>query len=153
MSNTDTPFETLYDLCEGVIQAIETQHGNYFQGLWCVPVESLRVNVSYNYIGACGTAYCRAGWMIALAEASNKKLTNMQIHRKANALLRKAGIRQEVIDQLFSGDACSGFTPGSPAYAKAGADGVRQFMALYEKELKNVRLDDCRDESGDIAFC
>ena len=96
---------------------------------------------------ACGTAFCRAGWMAAImdpaiAKANPTNLDDMTaIYQPMRSLLVDAGCGEEAVEQLFGGGSGTiGYTWGTKAYAKAGAKGVKTFMKRYASELKAVKL-------------
>jgi hypothetical protein len=143
--------ETLYDLCEATAEAIELKPGNYYQEMWSVNTNVLQEDVSNykeNYKEACGTAYCRAGWMVALAE--NTSAPHMHIPYKAEKLLHAAGIPLMKIHQLFAAGVNGDADPGTAAYVKAGADGMRAFMIEHEAKLRSVKLADHLNENGTL---
>ena len=145
--------ETLYELCALTAEAIETQPLNYHQGYWCVSAQEA--------VGAeaCGTAYCRAGWMYALLQDEDnmpsldllKPNSYDLIAKGMFQLLQNAGIPDDAINQLFAGigdEECSrtyhpdlhNQDPGTEEYARTGADGMRQFMREFEAQLKATKL-------------
>lgn len=143
--------ETLWDLCELTAEAIETQPLNYHQSYWICDAKK---EVSSE---ACGTAFCRAGWMYALSREPSEDLTPLVvgtadgyriIYITMKSKLIDAGIPANVIDQLFAGvseDATyhpglEDIEAGNPEYARIGAEGMRLFMQEYEKELRGAKL-------------
>ena len=137
---SDRP-KTVYELCERVCEAIELAPMHYLQKDWATPAKL--------HFGeeACGTAYCRAGWMHALGK-TDCELTNVSsIVMYADTVLRDAGVDDKDINILFAGGAISwAGEPGTPAYVKAGIAGMRAFMTKYEASLKAAQL----DANGDV---
>ena len=143
--------ETLYDLCELTAEAIETQPLNYHQSYWICDAKK---EVS---IRACGTAFCRAGWMYALSTKQPETLPHILAGKKGSdviytSMMKKltaAGIPHKNIEDLFAeADYNSHYhiglcdiNPGDPEYARIGAEGMRQFMREYEKELRRAKVD------------
>ena len=135
----------LYDLMEETAQHIEERPLNYYQGTWATDASLVHIDNPE----ACGTAYCRAGWMSAIG-MDREVHNDFLIQAYATSLLCKAGISQHDINSLFNGHAiyiersargqgmCESIT--DKKYAKSGAQGVRDFMAKHEKKLKRVRL-------------
>jgi hypothetical protein len=134
---------TLWEMMEQVADSIESQPLNYYQGVW-----ARSASLQYGR-EACGTAYCRAGWMAAIGH--DRAITDESaIALYAEQLLYRAGIPIDAINDLFSGIAigreCRDLgqyrepQPGTPQYAKKGADGVRNFMREFEPALKAARL-------------
>lgn len=140
--------ETLYDLCDMTAYAIETQPTNYYQDLWAHPVLSLSTRYPH-YKEACGTAYCRAGWMVNLAEKNPRGCDNRYLPSKAKNMLVSAGIPESAIYTLFEGGAVRGI-PGTKEYAKRGAEGIRKFMETYEKELKSKKVSEFLKSTGEL---
>ena len=122
--------QNLYELCEQVCDAIAASPTNYYQGDWSCDAKSIYGEE------ACGTAFCRAGWMVALSEG---KSSVVNITAKAYHMLQKAGIPGDSVGALFSGAAVLA-KEGTPAYTEQGIAGMREFMARWEKELKGAPL-------------
>lgn len=143
----------LYDLCEMTAQAIEQHPANYCQQDWEASLTRVRDLWSYDpevlNHEACGTAYCRAGWMVNLLEKPSRSHTN--IPEKARALLLEAGIPSIAITNLFSANA-SGSKVGSKDYVNKGVSGLREFMNAYETQLKSYSLEGVLDKDGRINF-
>lgn len=136
-ANGTNQFGTLYDLCEAVAHAIETKPGNYYQQSWRVPCEALKYHNAPQYKEACGTAYCRAGWMVALTSPDSHF---SRIEMTATHMLTRAGIPREFIRELFRGGA-AGDTVNKD-YVQRGAQGMRDFMQRWETELKSITVED-----------
>lgn len=164
---------TAYELMRRVAQDIRLAPLNYFQGDWAcdakdplveardryddddhTPITQANIKAATERIdAACGTSFCRAGWMathlVNPVGMQTKDWANLQfkaqeeeenawrggIYILARNVLLDAGISRWAIENLFEGDAVSG-TPGTQAYANAGAKGVREFMRQYASELK-----------------
>lgn len=160
--------ETLYDVCELTAQAIEGSPANYYQGRWATEAKGLMEVYNPEVAKeACGTAFCRAGWMCAITDKINPQEQETwemddKIAGHATRMLIRAGIPEIDISWLFSGAAIDfeqqekvfgrkflreGESLPSPqigteAYAKAGAEGMRNFMAKWEEQLKSVKVKD-----------
>ena len=131
--------ENLYDLCDQVCDAIAARPLNYFQSAFRAPVSCIYKS-SFGCAPAegeaCGTAFCRAGWMISLLKKPKTTWTSVEIAEPAEDLLRAAGIPQTDIDDLFAGGACSGKKYGTTEYVAEGIRGMRVFMKLHEDKLR-----------------
>lgn len=149
---TNVKPQNLYDLCEDVCNAIALRPLNYNQGNWAIDADKVMTAEE-----ACGTAFCRAGWMVALVDeprtpAEWTSLPDSYIADKAELMLLNAGIPESDINQLFSGSACfdeddanglDGISypePGTPLYVQRGIEGMREFMFKYEKKLKAAKI-------------
>jgi hypothetical protein len=137
---------TLWELMDGVCEAIDAAPFNYNQAYWVVDAKKGFMSCVNEYDTplpkeVCGTAYCRAGWMAMLSGSDEVSLTPGQnnIYEWASDKLKQAGIPMEDILELFSGGAVGG-TPGTPEYVAAGIAGVRTFMAKHEQKLKSTQL-------------
>lgn len=110
----DAP-RTAYELLEQVCEAIEVAPQNYDQGVWSG-------RASNNREEFCGTAFCRAGWMVNILEGSCGKTYSVDqwvtegwrksngtarpsISERAHDVLEKAGIDWNERDELFNGNA------------------------------------------------
>lgn len=146
--------KTLYELCEQTVEAILASPQNYYQDDWACPVESVTDDFGEKPKAmkeACGTAYCRAGWMGAIL--GQKRITDGSL---ATRLFESAGIDYLDTSDLFdvacdSSEFNLGFgdgelNPGTKAYAKAGANGLRVFMRRHAKKLRAAEL--VKDGSG-----
>lgn len=152
---TDGPIETLYDLCEAVCEAITMQPNNYCQERYATDAESWIRTHNRSTEGVCGTAFCRAGWMMAILDGergitrTTKQWTNarnyVRIERESRKLLAKAGIPEVDIHNLFRAGSldpagvCSDDI-GTEAYVKAGIAGMRRFMDVHEVKLKAYKI-------------
>src|SRR3990167_5673447 len=137
--NSDHPYagKTLWELCEDVIIAIEGSPGNYYQNTWKIRTKYLaEISGNKNYKEACGTAFCRAGWMTNLLCATGANTPNSG--GVATNLLLRAGISNEDINNLFvpHGNIIAYEQYGGLEYAKIGTDGMRLFMKQHEAKLK-----------------
>ena len=151
----------VWDLCEQVCDAIEASPTNYYQGAWARPVGHIIHRILAQEYStpeakteACGTAFCRAGWMVAIVDQMNGPemvKRNLASHHvfvmeRATSILRKAKIPDSEIRRLFSSDdagsICESFLWGSKEYAAAGVRGMRRLMESYETQLKETLLDD-----------
>ena len=139
--------ENLYDLCNLSAEAITSRPLNYYQSSWAIEAKSLNRTTKKE---ACGTAFCRAGWMVALSEPAGRLLLADYIANKARTMFTDAGIPLEDINALFDGGAIEteldcefdgdeflGMPDvGTQEYAEAGAAGLRAFMAKHADKLK-----------------
>lgn len=131
---------TAYQLLGQVCEAIALAPGNYYQ-------EDYAIDPKYIGAGnaeACGTAFCRAGWMCALMEDDKARTPDewdrMDLDGPPTQLLLDAGISGEEISDLFGGGACGTARYGTKAYIKAGVKGVKDFMKKHEAALKATKL-------------
>lgn len=136
---------TLYDLCERTCESIKLSPPNYRQESWAVRAA--------DYVpGTCGTAFCRAGWMMAhvqkpqSTEAWCRMSNEGFIKNDAYKLLKDAGIPDIAITELFSGAAVQHALlriakQGSRNYVAAGVEGMRVFMATHEAKLKAATVE------------
>ena len=153
--------ENLYELMEMTAEAIELLPKNYYQDSFSmhakdVPSDTETCNNDEGDLTArgkrlskkaCGTAFCRAGWMMAILDPKLGKMNpdsiddHEEIYKPAMNLLTDAGCDAGVVGHLFGGGSgINGERWGTKAYAKAGAKGVRDFMEQYKTELKAARL-------------
>lgn len=141
---------TLLELCDMACQSIELRPNNYDQRMWAGDASG---------IGGCGTAFCRAGWMMAHVKAPKRTLKwclDSTIASSATNLFLRAGVPWIDIMRLFGGGALSllSHEPGTKEYAAAGATGFREFMAEHHNKLAATTVeiweaDDCN--TGDTA--
>ena len=84
----------------------------------------------------CGTIGCVAGWIATLT--SRKLMSEAEVEHRAVRLLGD-DVPHET---LFRGDAIqeSVGRPGTPRYARAGADHILKFQKKWEKELRAQRV-------------
>ena len=133
--------ETLYDLCDQVCEHIAERPLNYYQGWWAKKAKD--VPGIDEHPEACGTAYCRAGWMMAILENKPQEYTEpwqrSPISVKAHALFNDAGVPEDDVRELFSGTAVKGM-PGTANYVEDGIHGMREFMAKHEDKLRARKL-------------
>jgi hypothetical protein len=137
--------KTAYELLGRVCEAIKAHRFAYYQGAWSMkaewafPPEQAARN-------ECGTAFCRAGWMVALHDGAKNidvaadkvllpgSIDYVSIPTRASELLDMSADDQDVL-ALFDGEACSG-VPGSSGYVAQGIRGLRAFMKKHAKHLK-----------------
>lgn len=136
---------TAYDLCMLVAQHIEEEPLRYLQSNWWLRAKELARAVAYSKLPAeppCGTAACRAGWIVGLHDGIGGARLAMRpeigIGHRARQIL---GVKPISTNQLFDGFAVYG-APGTPEYAKAGADGLRRWARRRAKHLKARLLKD-----------
>ena len=163
MSNPDRP-KTLYELCEQTAEAIELAPETYNQDYFIH--NTSKDEEAYLREGSCGTSFCRAGWMYVLLQSEPLTPANITrltcdtslIYQPVERLFKKAGIPYEELDALFGAAAnddedledrwdqykyhtdIHNYQPGTKAYAKEGAKGLREFMHKYEDELRAASL-------------
>ncbi len=147
--------ETVYDLLALVAHHIEEEPRRYFQDVWVLIGEEIRNHVDFE--PACGTVCCRAGWIVALhdglrapaIEATARARFSPRVELRALQILGMSDVGflfnafisdEDDLDE-DSGDLVSA-EPGTPEYAKAGADGLRAFMEEHAEHLKARRLAD-----------
>lgn len=141
-----------YELLERVCVAIKEHPLSYWQGYWkatrgyrgggcgdvCELPESL--NTSNN---TCGTAFCRAGWMVALHDGMRAKPASFEGRAKELiGVYKDDGVDCVLLgstDRLFEGGAVDG-TPGTRPYVNAGIKGIRAFMKKHAAHLKARKL-------------
>ena len=142
MLNLDKP-ENLYQLCEMVCEQIATTPKNYVQQRYATVASSWNEE-------SCGTAFCRAGWMVNILDHSagitrttDEWVYNTLISLRSEQLFMDAGFDSadmKDVTLLFNGGACSMHNIGSPEYVREGIDGLRRFMAKHEDKLKAARI-------------
>jgi hypothetical protein len=147
--------QTLYEMMEQVAESIEARPLNYYQGAWYADAQ-----LHYGK-EACGTAYCRAGWMTCIGKEKPVH-NNSVIQGYAMTLLENAGIPQDDVTHLFQGSALQEEQPffkgikklmpraGTPEYAELGAKGVRKFMERHAAKLKAAKL--APDKDGTLRL-
>src|SRR3990167_4590235 len=89
----------LYELCEEVCEAIMASPTNYSQLKYTADA----VRMWPREAEACGTAYCRAGWMVALVHGRIENPTIIQ--NTAASMLLDADIPGEDVTALFRASA------------------------------------------------
>lgn len=132
---------TLYDLLDEVCTMIQAQPLNYYQESWTTPARYVTSSE------ACGTAYCRAGWMAAVG--MNKNVGEDDVVGYAYRLMQEAGFKNSEFIYLFGANQVCRVTsapPGTAKYAEAGAAGVRAFMNKHEDRLRAAKLTKCEDD-------
>jgi len=137
----------VYDLLMDVATAIEQEPRRYNQEQWLLRVEPGADETGRAKYPACGTIACRAGWIVQLAREQSwyPGAINMQARDILGLELDHIGDKDrdtewwfyDDIVVLFNGDALAGkgLTIGTPEYAKAGAEGVRQFAEKWKERL------------------
>ena len=144
MSKFGAP-KNLWELCEQAVDAILMRPLNYYQDDFATDADTVMVNDDYEVKeGVCGTAYCRAGWMECILGIPDYNIAG----DIARQLLEDAGIDDDDIDALFTSTGGGKYTnakgfnekPGTKAYARAGADGLKRFMKKHEMRLKAAKL-------------
>lgn len=145
---SDGRAETLWEACEMTCESIALRPKNYFQEQWAT--KTLLIEAVYGpdarKLGpasteeACGTAYCRAGWM--LSHITGGDVTDHNISEIMRGHMKNAGIPiQDALD-LFSGDACGTRSWNTKDYVESGVRGLREFMAKHEEKLKAYRVNE-----------
>jgi hypothetical protein len=143
--------ETAFELLELVARHIEEEPRRYNQEMWVLRGLALK---TLGLEPPCGTVCCRAGWIVALHDGLDAA-DNMTAEDRAIQIL---DVPHRVTAQLFSAlsinywsdaaGAVVGPSRGTPEYAKAGADGIRAFMATHEGHLKARKLADVPKAEG-----
>lgn len=106
-----------YELLERVCRAIAEAPQHYNQTEWC------------------GTAYCRAGWIVAVHDGPIDDRHADDVGNRAMELLDLSSDECWPLFstyELFRTDA----EPGTSEYAEEGVRGVRVFMSQYSSHLK-----------------
>lgn len=135
---------TAYDLCMLVAQHIEEEPLRFNQGQWWARGRVLLRAMAHNNIQQappCGTMACRAGWIVGLHDGiggTRKAMRHLGISARARQIL---GVTPISVYRLFDGFAVDG-APGTPEYAKVGADGLRRWARRRAKHLKARLLKD-----------
>ena len=130
--------KTAWELCERVCEQITAEPRTYDQRMWRLSANDWQIAKRPPRLRPkCGTAFCRAGWIVALRDGA-KKVDNNSCQVRANAILN---LPRDATDQLFSGVAerlerWTVRTPGSIGAAKAGVRGLRAFMKKHAAHLK-----------------
>lgn len=153
------PYETItvHELMERSAQSIENTPLNYTQHRYAT-----NARMCFEKEEACGTAFCRAGWMMAHVDPprSTSEWTTSDmytgIERRSIKLLRDCGIPLGDIIKLFQSTALEEETKGSILWcdgsetvAKAGAAGMRKFMQTHEAKLKAHTVEVWKDEGNE----
>ena len=130
MAKAQPKAKTAYELLERVCAVIAAKPTRYNQSDWCTERK-------------CGTAFCRAGWMVVLHDGPDAARNAPDIASRAEALL---GLTPDESWPLFStqqlfAKGTNGLRVGTPEYVQAGIDGTRAFMAKHEAHLKARKLD------------
>lgn len=129
--------KTAYELCERVAKHIEEEPLRYHQGLWGFENYAIEDLARPQ----CGTVCCRAGWIVALHDG-------IGMERKGNVANRSDAILgypddSSVTMALYYDDGwVQAHEQGTKQYAKAGANGLRQWMKRNAAHLKARKLVD-----------
>ena len=94
---------------------------------------------------SCGTAACRAGWLVKLCDRRVPRL-GILIADRAKQIINSGHEYDNVRDDwrmVTRSDAVQG-RPGTLAYAKRGASGLRKFMRAHKSYLQARLLKDVR---------
>ena len=133
-----------YELLQRVCAAIKAHPLAYYQAAWVLTnkweVQSNCEFTDAQMAESCGTAYCRAGWIVALHDGRRAALQlekdggwlTSSVCIRANRVL---GLEPEQTYRLFDGGAIGG-RPGTRRYVAAGIRGVRAFMNQHAAHLK-----------------
>lgn len=151
MNKTAATPKTAYDLMARVAAHILEEPKRYYQGKWVTKKKSDIVDV-VGAVPQCGTVACRAGWIVALHDGLNSKAITQEIQRTGGDF-PVAWRAHEILDMsdrhtsdLFDGCVLLHMvpspTPGTAAYAKAGAKGIREFMRTHKAHLQARLLKD-----------
>lgn len=132
--------KTAWELCERVCEAIQAHPLNYYQDYFVARRGGSLPEALDTPANACGTAYCRAGWMVVIADGADW----CESYRdRACELL---GMKRWQINDTTSeicrlfGAWLNGPTPGTKAYVRRGVSGLRRFMTKHEAHLRAHRL-------------
>lgn len=128
--------KTAYDLCEMVAQHIEEDPLRYHQGLWGFEGEAFKD--SSLKMPDCGTVCCRAGWIVALHDGAAALRHGVVAHRSDTIL----GYQDWQTMNLYYDGSLDESKQGTKAYARLGADGLRQWMREHAVHLKSRLLKD-----------
>ena len=128
---------TAWELCERVCEAIAAHPGGYLQEMWVTrgkKVIGRAMSASLPRKEICGTAFCRAGWLIEVADGAGAAAAMAcSWEARANALL---GVPHSATHNLFAASALGALKPGTKAYVREGIAGLRRFMKAHEAHLK-----------------
>lgn len=130
-----------YELCERVCEAIAAHPLNYYQDYWITRKRDLpsALRVPEN---ECGTAYCRAGWMVQVADGRVVERVSRRAFELLGDVAEDGQFTEDIwhLFETFEGDAMD-LTPGTPEYIAEGIAGLRHFMAKYEARLKATPIE------------
>ena len=142
---------TAYQLLARVRDHIAEEPRRYFQGDYIVDDKDRLREIGLR--PPCGTAACRAGWIILLHDGPEAKRESM--YRRTQEIL---GMSIDQLAPLVAGSACdyeSGLAPvkcpeyldqvevlppTDPEYIRRGVRGLETFMKQHEKHLKSRLL-------------
>jgi hypothetical protein len=124
-----------YELLGRVAREIPQHPEAYFKHDWQRPVHLCPMSPRVQAKNECGTAFCRAGWIVGLHDGFEKMKANptYPIASRADAIL---GLFDDETHELFYDESVDVARPGTRAYARIGAAGVRAFMEKHAKHLK-----------------
>ena len=141
---------TAYQLLKRVRDHIATEPQRYYQGDYIVRDKGALRNLELR--PPCGTAACRAGWIVLLHDGPDAETSS--IFKRTLDILRMSVIQ---LSPLVNGNACdyeSGLAPElreipvdalpttSSEYIRRGIRGLETFMKQHEKHLKSRLLKD-----------
>lgn len=141
--------KTAYELLERVCVAIEAHPAAYYQGWWKCTRGGRGGNppLPHDIVdkNECGTAFCRAGWIVVSNDGNKRAHTNDWYPwsiRAAELIGAEAGDIASDLSRLFASYAIdgAGATPGTLKYARAGIRGIREFMKTHRDHLKARKL-------------
>ena len=143
MAKTSAKAKTAYELLERVCAHIKAKPQTYLQERFIATGDQAH---EYGLHPPCGTAACRAGWIVALHDGPLDPRDYGGIQTRANAIL---GLDSQTTGDLFSGAALNCgldaidfmVKPGTAAYVRAGVRGLRSFMKRHAAHLKARKLD------------
>lgn len=139
--------KTAFGLLSEVKREILADAGGYDQTEIARPRRGLKKET------ACGTAFCRAGWVAMLrGRASLWQSTFADQLVVANFLShphdtepvwtwarRLLGLTHEQAEELFGGSAVDG-DPGTTRHARLGARGIEEFQKKYARQLRATKV-------------
>ena len=153
MAKRQPKAKTAYELLERVCAAIKAHPLAYYQDQWMLKskrdvVKRLRLT-NEQARESCGTAYCRAGWIVALHDgsAAARRMScewhSEEFGERAREIL--AMPYQSSDDpirecRLFQSGTVAAH-PGTRAYAREGVRGLKAFMEQHKAHLKARKLD------------
>lgn len=160
--------KTAYELLAMVADHIEEEPKRYHQNVWALIGAAIDHDPEIGFHPACDTVCCRAGWIVALADGVDAPIFNAARAGKWTLAFKRRAVEllgmdedDRDIERLFgefkSEDDASvpfeffdddedavvlpaGVRPGTPEYAKFGADGVRDFMEKHKAHLQGRTL-------------
>jgi hypothetical protein len=123
-----------------VCEAIASHPEAYYQNDFVADVDKCGFPVDVAAKNTCGTAFCRAGWVVLLHDGVERARGYDVSDRAVQLIGLKNGRRSSLwahrdIVRLFQGDAVKG-QAGTRAYVREGVRGLRMFMRKHAKHLK-----------------